>query len=80
MFINRTVCEVLEEMRKCHETRNYAALLALVEEVQSKANRMEGALYDIKDIAKIDLRWRECKEKDRALKLLKEYNERKKEL
>ncbi len=67
-------------MRKCHETRNYASLSALVEEAQSKANRMEGALYDIKDIARIDLRWKECKDKDKALDLLKEYKERKREI
>ena len=79
MYLNRKICEVLEEMRKCHETRNYAALLALVEEVQSKANRMEGALYDLTDIATVDQRWSECKDKDKALDLLMDYKERKKD-
>ena len=47
---NRTVCDVLEEMRKAHETNNYSYLLGLIEEVQSMANRMESALYDKSDI------------------------------
>jgi len=47
---NRTVCDVLREMRKAHETHNYAYLLGLIEEVQSMANRMEAALYDKGDI------------------------------
>lgn len=77
MYIHRTMCEVLSEMRDCYETRNYSNLLALVEEAQSKANRMEAALYGLKDIEALDRRWSECKEKDKALDLLKEYIERK---
>lgn len=50
VYPNRTVCDVLEEMRKCNETRNYAYLHALIEELQSLANRMEAALYDVKDV------------------------------
>ncbi len=49
-FPNRVICSVLDEMRKCHETRNYAYLLGLIEEAQSLANRMESALGDKKDI------------------------------
>ncbi len=44
------MCDVLEEMRKCDKTKNYAYLLSLIEEVQSMANRMEAALADTKDI------------------------------
>lgn len=47
---NRTLCSVLEEMRKCHETRNFAPLLGLIEEAQSMGNRMEAALYDKSDV------------------------------
>ena len=43
---NRYVCTVLEEMRCCHKTGNYAHLLGLVEEAQSMFNRMESSLYD----------------------------------
>ena len=43
---NRYICDVLGEMRKMHETRNYAGLLSLIEEAQTLANRMEAALHD----------------------------------
>ena len=46
---NRTVCGVLQEMRRVYETRNFASLLGLIEEVQSMANRMEARLYDLGD-------------------------------
>lgn len=46
---NRTICSVLDEMRKCGETRNYSYLSSLIEEVQTLVNRMEAALWDQKD-------------------------------
>lgn len=49
-YPNRTMCDVLDEMRKCDETRNYAQLKSLIEEVQSMGNRMEAALSDKKNI------------------------------
>lgn len=55
-FPNRTVCQVLEEIRKCHETRNYSYLPGLLEEIQSMANRMEAKLHDQKDIASAEKR------------------------
>ena len=48
-YPNRTVCEMLNEMRKMHETRNYAGLLSLIEEVQLAVNRMEAGLGDKRD-------------------------------
>ena len=48
--VNRTFCDVLAELRKCHETRNYAILLSLLEELQTLGNRMEAHLYDVKDL------------------------------
>lgn len=51
---NRTLCDVLEEMRKCHESRNYAYLLGLVEEVQTFGNRMEAALSNQQDYKAMD--------------------------
>ena len=47
---NRYICSVLDEMRKCYETRNFAPLLGLIEEAQSLANRMESALSDKSDV------------------------------
>ena len=49
-FPNRTLCNVLDEMRKCHETRNYSPMLGLIEEAQSMGNRMEAGLYDKNDV------------------------------
>jgi len=46
---NRTLCSVLEEMRKAYETRNFSYLIGLIEEAQSMGNRMEARLWDQKD-------------------------------
>ena len=43
---SRFICTVLDEMRKCNETRNYAPLLSQIEEIQILANRMESALEE----------------------------------
>ena len=48
--VNRTLCSVLEEARKCYETRNFSPLLGLIEEAQIMGNRMESALYDKNDL------------------------------
>ena len=48
--MNRTVCDVLEAMRKAHETRNFSYLPGLIEEAQDMGNRMESALYDKSDL------------------------------
>lgn len=64
-YPNRTVCSVLEEMRKANETRNYSILLSLIEEVQTLVNRMEASLYDIKDMEHM------LKEKSKLKKKLK---------
>lgn len=45
-YDNRMLCTVLEEMRACYKTRNFAGLLGLIEEAQSMGNRMESALED----------------------------------
>ena len=69
---NRYVCDVLEEMRKLNESRNYGSLLGMVEEVQTLVNRMEAALGEQKDYQ----RWHEKakKEKDEYKKLLAKSN------
>ena len=48
--INRYLCSVLDDMRKCDETKNYAPLKSLIEEAQILGNRMEAGLADVKDI------------------------------
>lgn len=64
---NRYVCSVLEEMRTCHETRNYSMMLSLIEEVQVLANRMEAALSDQKDIKEMQEYRQELKDEIRKL-------------
>lgn len=47
---HRTICDVLEAMRKCNETKNYSYLISLIEEAQYHANAMESALWQQHDI------------------------------
>lgn len=54
IWLNRTLCDVLNEMRDCHKTRNYSYLPGLIEEAQAMANRMESALTSIKDIKRME--------------------------
>ena len=68
--INRTFCDVLAELRKCDDTKNYAVLLSLVEELQTYGNRMEASLYDVKDLKNLNADITKLK-KDR-IKLIEE--------
>jgi len=61
-YPNRLLCDVLDEIRKCDETRNYSYLKGLVEEAQSLGNRMEAKLHDNKDILSANKTLREAKE------------------
>lgn len=38
------ICDCLDILRKCNETRDYSMLLATVERIQVHANRMEAGL------------------------------------
>lgn len=51
-YINRTMCEVLDDIRKLDKTKNYGPLMSLVEELQMMGNRMEAHLYNKKDVHK----------------------------
>ncbi len=46
----RYLCDILEDMRNCHKTRNYSYIDALIGELQYRANRMEDRLHRIQDI------------------------------
>ncbi len=72
-YNNRVMCDVLSEMRECHNTRNYAALQGLIEEVQSMANRMEAGLRDVKDLRELS---EELSERRRQLKKLRKLIEK----
>ena len=69
---NRTVCDVLSEMRKCSDTGNYSYLPGLIEEVQSLANRMEAALYDKSDLEYYKKKLRTLKKEVKELEAKKE--------
>jgi len=53
-YPNRTLCDILEDMRQCFKTMNFAILPSLIEEVQIVGNRMEAALADVKNIEMIN--------------------------
>lgn len=72
-MMNRTVCSVLEEMRKCHETRNYTYLIGLIEEAQSMVNRMEAALWDQKDLKRLRDDYKTLKAEVQALEEQKKF-------
>lgn len=59
MYLNRTLCDVLEEMRKCCITSNYSYLPGLIEEAQSMGNRMEAGLGEKRDLAQWRKEWAE---------------------
>lgn len=76
-WLNRTLCDVLEEMRKCSKTKNFANIDGLIEEVQSMANRMESALGDKKDIAEMQETWHTLKNDIKKLEKKKKKLEKK---
>jgi coenzyme F420-reducing hydrogenase delta subunit len=65
--LNRYICEVLEEMRTCTKTLNFAIIPSLIEEVQIMANRMEMALSDMKDLERLKENIHEKKEELKEL-------------
>lgn len=73
---HRYVCDVLEEMRSCHKTRNFSSILGLVEEVQTMVNRLEAALNEKSDYEAWHKRVK--KEKAELKKLLAETNKMRK--
>ena len=69
---HRYVCDVLDEMRKCHKTHNYSYLPALIEEAQTLVNRMESALGEKSDLESWHAKAKE--EKQEYKRLLKKTN------
>lgn len=60
MYLNRTLCSVLEEMRALDKTKNYSPLLGLIEEAQSMGNRMEAAIENKRDIRRYEAKRKEA--------------------
>tara|TARA_R110000868_G_scaffold338869_2_gene599616 strand:+ start:1139 stop:1441 length:303 start_codon:yes stop_codon:yes gene_type:complete len=58
---NRYVCSVLEEIRTCYKTRNFAPLLGLVAEAQTMVNRMEASINDKSDVKHWEVKRAELK-------------------
>ena len=76
-YESRTLCAVLEEMRKCFETRNFSSLLGLIEEAQSMGNRMEAGLDQKHSLEEWDATWRKKKKELKALeKQIEELKEK----
>jgi hypothetical protein len=71
-YPNRFVCDVLEEMRSCHKTRNFSYLPGLIEEAQMMVDNMEASLKERKEY----IRWHQMvkEEKSEYKRLLKETN------
>lgn len=67
-WVNRTLCEALEDMRKCVKTANYAGLPGLIEEVQIRANRMESGLSDKKDLLEMEEEWHDLRKEIKKLR------------
>lgn len=65
---NRTVCDVLSEMRKCVKTLNFSYLESLIEEVQTMVNRMEAGLWDQKDVERLREEKKQLKEEVKQLR------------
>ena len=75
-MINRYLCDVLDEMRKCVKTLNFSYLLGLIEEAQILGSRMESKLFDIKDFDRLHEEIRDLKKKKKKLeKIVKETSE-----
>jgi hypothetical protein len=44
LYPNRTICDVLREMREMYKTCNFSMMPSLIEELQVMANRIEAKL------------------------------------
>lgn len=70
--LNRTVCDVLKDMRKLDAAKNYSPLLSLIEEVQLMVNRMESGLDNERDIELMHKDIRKLKKEIKKLEQKKE--------
>ena len=74
-MVNRFLCDVLREMRKCVKTSNFSYLLGLIEEAQTLGSRMESKLFDIKDFDRLHEEIRDLKKKKKKLEEVVELGE-----
>ena len=79
--VNRYLCDVLEDMRKCFETLNFAPMKSLIEEAQILGNRMEAGLGDKRDLVKLGEERHKLKQEYKRLqKLVEELKAEKEKL
>lgn len=71
---DRTLCDILENMRKCHDSRNFSYLPGLIEEAQYRAQRMESAIYVAGGFAHLEERRVKLKDEIRELTAKKTKN------
>ena len=67
----RYFCDIFSNMRKCYETRNFSYLLALIEEGQYRAERMESAVESYGDLERLEKKRAELKDEIRELRMTK---------
>ena len=84
-YLNRTACDVLEEMRKLNKhlsrhtlTRHQEVMKYLIEEAQSMYNKMEAGLGDKRDL--VSMSEEHAKQRKEYKKLQKELRELKAEI
>lgn len=68
MWVKRTWCSILEELRECYKTRNFAPMMGLLEELQTAGNRMEAGLEQKADLKDWDEEWHQRKKEIKALR------------
>ena len=68
-YWQRTMCDALDEMRKCFKCYNFAPIKGLIEEVQIMANRMESKLELIHDFEHLEKKHKYLIKKIEKLKL-----------
>jgi hypothetical protein len=62
-YLNRTLCDVLEEMCKFVQTLNFTSLMSGIEDAQIMGNQMESGLEDKKDLVRINEEWYDLRAK-----------------
>lgn len=77
-YPNRTLCDVLKEMRTMYKTCNFSTMPGLIEEAQTMGNRMEAALEDRRDVK--DTREYLDELKNEIIELKKEKNSLEKQI
>ena len=79
-YVGRNLCEILEDMRKMHEVRNYSGLLAAIEEAQLVANKLEAFREYYETEVEARERVTELLKKEAVLKVKLDNTEAKEEL